>query len=254
MTRPITLLLLLFSLLTITAVTGVPYEVSVHTSDGRSVVTPYILHVEETTVEVSLAERGLFSRMVHSLSTRLNFTDGTLLNDLPLNCASSPHFSVIGVPLGLSDLGQQILFTESFRGDYRNKTKLWSDLLEQPDELFRHWQILFLEKRPLDGQSFIVYVILRCTGTTEETAFVMELRDVTPSKDDTTSLKGPFLMLLLVAATRFLPRYILERTGRIDRNSYRGRPTTLSPQKRAELLRKQEDIIRQMKEQDKKEQ
>jgi hypothetical protein len=70
-------------------------------------------------------------------------------------------------------------------------------------------------------------------------------------KSSPSGVYGPIVLLLVVVAMRLLPRYILTRTGQIDRSSYRGRnPAKLTARQRAELLQKQRRIIAQMKAED----
>lgn len=66
-----------------------------------------------------------------------------------------------------------------------------------------------------------------------------------------TSAFAPLAMLFVVVAVRMLPRYLLTRRGQLDATSFRGKnPAKLTPAKRLELLRRQREIIEQMKAED----
>lgn len=71
-----------------------------------------------------------------------------------------------------------------------------------------------------------------------------------PEKD-LRSLVGPVVLLLLVMAVRMLPRFVLQRTGHISADTFRGRGRpSLTPEQRDELQRRQRAIIEQMKRED----
>ncbi|KPI84485.1 hypothetical protein ABL78_6448 [Leptomonas seymouri] len=73
----------------------------------------------------------------------------------------------------------------------------------------------------------------------------------TKEKSSSSNIYSAIAMLLVVMALRFLPRYILTRTGQIESSSYRGRnPAKLSAARRAELFQKQRRIIELMKAED----
>ncbi|KAL7695113.1 hypothetical protein NQL31_001467 [Lotmaria passim] len=83
--------------------------------------------------------------------------------------------------------------------------------------------------------------------------FELTRRPMATAKETSPSsgVYTPIVMLLVVIAVRFLPRYVLTHIGQVDSSSYRGRnPGKLSSARRAELLQKQRRIIQQMKAQD----
>lgn len=86
-----------------------------------------------------------------------------------------------------------------------------------------------------------------------KTYFELTQRPTLAAKEtsSSTSAYAPVMLLLVVIAMRLLPRYILTRTGQIDRSSYRGKnPGNLSAERREELLRKQRRILEKMKAED----
>ncbi|EPY25883.1 hypothetical protein STCU_06429 [Strigomonas culicis] len=63
-----------------------------------------------------------------------------------------------------------------------------------------------------------------------------------------SSFFGPVVMLCVVIVVKFLPRYVLQKTGQINRESFTKRtPHQLSKAQRDHLLKRQEDLIAKMK-------
>lgn len=104
-----------------------------------------------------------------------------------------------------------------------------------------------------EGHVVVTVTLTDASGSAPCTATFEVLCDGTTPRSSTgegTSFKGPVIMIFIVIATRMLPRYLLEKRGQINKDSYRGQRTVLTEERRQELLRQQEAIIEQMKAQD----
>ncbi|ORC93205.1 uncharacterized protein TM35_000025310 [Trypanosoma theileri] len=102
----------------------------------------------------------------------------------------------------------------------------------------------------------VFLMVLMFHDGTHDCSLVFQFIKQISDKKESFSVLWTFLLLIIVSLVKFIPRFYLKKTGRIigDKSFVRSQRYVLSEARRNQLIQKQEEIIRRMKEEDGKSQ